>query len=230
MKLWPIPDRIHSYSEDDLFDIIELLHDCVSKGVDWRYHSWGECGWHYETFDQAAGQNDFMAAINNVLRECGGGFQLSPRGEVLALPPVGLADIEQAPPPQGHPDDVQGRMSAAVDKFRRRGATVDQRRDAVRDLADILEYLRPEAKQVLQTADEGDLFALANNFGIRHHNRNQKDDYDKPIWLSWMFYYYLATIHALTRLIERQTNGKHGSGGTQPNKRLQPTSGERKAK
>ena len=72
MKLWPIPDRIHSYSEDDLFDIIELLHDCVSKGVDGRYHSWGECGWHYETFDQAAGQNDFMAAINNVLRECGG--------------------------------------------------------------------------------------------------------------------------------------------------------------
>jgi hypothetical protein len=110
---------------------------------------------------------------------------------------------------------VQSRLAAAVDKFRRRGASVDQRRDAVRDLADVLEYLRPEAKAVLQSADEKDLFSLANNFGIRHHNQRQKTDYDKPIWLSWLFYYYVATIHAVTRLIDRKKSVDIGARPSQ---------------
>jgi hypothetical protein len=80
---------------------------------------------------------------------------------------------------------------------------MDERRDAVRDLADVLEFLRPQAKAVLASKDEADLFNLANNFGIRHHNAGQKTDYDPAIWLSWAFYYYLATIHAVTRLIEK---------------------------
>ncbi|MGY2486212.1 hypothetical protein [Cupriavidus sp. CP313] len=80
---------------------------------------------------------------------------------------------------------------------------MSERRDAVRDLADVLEFLRGEAKAVLLSKDEADLFNLANNFGIRHHNKEQKTDYDASIWLSWAFYYYLATIHACVRLIER---------------------------
>jgi hypothetical protein len=76
------------------------------------------------------------------------------------------------------------------------------RRDAIRDLADVLEFLRPQVKQVLTSKDERDLFNIANNFGIRHHNEKQKTEYNKPIWYSWMFYYYLATIHASLRLIE----------------------------
>jgi hypothetical protein len=139
-RLWPIPEQVIHYTEEDLFDIIEVLHDCASKGVDGRYHSWDDCGWHYDTFDQPAG----------------------------------------------------------------------------------LEYLRPEAKTVLLSSDEGDLFALANNFGVRHHNLRQKTDYDKPIWLSWMFYYYLATIHAVTRLIDRR-------GTPHPDKPQQPPSGARKS-
>jgi hypothetical protein len=48
------------------------------------------------------------------------------------------------------------------------------------------------------------LFNIANNFGIRHHNEKQKTDYDESIWLSWIFYYCLATIHAALRLIEKK--------------------------
>lgn len=68
----------------------------------------------------------------------------------------------------------------------------------------MLEFLRPKLEQVLTSKDESDLFNTANNFGIRHHNERQKTDYDKSIWYSWMFYYYLATIHAALRLIEKQ--------------------------
>lgn len=40
---WPIEEHVHKYSEVDLFDVIELVHECVSKGVDRHHHSWGEC-------------------------------------------------------------------------------------------------------------------------------------------------------------------------------------------
>ena len=66
----------------------------------------------------------------------------------------------------------------------------------VRDLADVLEYIRKQVKVVLLKKDESELFDLANNFGIRHFNETQKLEYDRAVWLSWMFYHYPATIHA----------------------------------
>jgi hypothetical protein len=85
----------------------------------------------------------------------------------------------------------------------RHGSTVDDRRRAVRDLADVMEYLRPKLQALLTANDEKDLFNLANNFGIRHHNDKQKTNYDAALWLSWMFYYYLATIHVMLRKLEQ---------------------------
>ncbi|MCX5545193.1 hypothetical protein M3A49_38100 [Paraburkholderia sp. CNPSo 3076] len=75
----------------------------------------------------------------------------------------------------------------------------------------MLEFIRNEAKAVLTSQDEADLFQLANNFGIRHHRKDQKTDYDSSIWLSWMFYYYLATIHACFRLIEKAKDADDAS-------------------
>ena len=116
-------------------------------------------------------------------------------GDIIGIAPNGLADLEIAPAPPGHPDAVQARVAAAVSKFRRRNSTGDDRRDAVRDLADVL---------------EADLFEIANNFGIRHHNQKQKCDYDHTIWQDWMFYYYLATVYASTRLIAKGSQAGDG--------------------
>ena len=49
-----------------------------------------------------------------------------------------------------------------------------------------------------------DLFNIANNFGIRHHKPGQKTDYDRDIWLPWMFYIYLATLRAVTKTLAKQ--------------------------
>jgi hypothetical protein len=46
---------------------------------------------------------------------------------------------------------------------------------------------RQEAVTLLPTKDEGELFNIASNFAIRHHNRQHKTDYDAGIWLAWMF-------------------------------------------
>ena len=48
-------------------------------------------------------------------------------------------------------------------------------------------------------ADEVALFTIANKFGIRHNNDQQHTDFNKPTWVTWMFYIYLATVHALVR-------------------------------
>ena len=58
-------------------------------------------------------------------------------------------------------------------------------------------------RRLLTKQDENDLFNIANNFGIRHHNDQQKTSYDTALWLSWMFYFYLATIHVVLRKIEK---------------------------
>ena len=94
----------------------------------------------------------------------------------------------------------------AIDRFQRYGSSVEDRRHAVRDLADVLEKLRPQAKEVITKKDEADLFQLANSFGIRHLNENQKTDYDPVVWLSWVFYYYLTTINACLHLLERKAS------------------------
>ena len=206
--MWPIDENSHAYSEADIFDLMELLHDVVSKGVDGYHHDWDNCGWHYESFDQPAGRAAFRRAVNEILADYGTGYEMSLKGEILETAPTGLGALERAPAPPGDAANVQARVDAAIEKFRRRGASLDERREAVRNLSDVLEFIRPQAKEALKTKDEADLFELANRFGLRHHNKSQQTDYDAAIWLSWMFYYYLATIHAATRLIDRSARGR----------------------
>ncbi|MDB5098118.1 MAG: hypothetical protein JWM80_2539 [Cyanobacteria bacterium RYN_339] len=200
--LFPI-DRTKTYDEVDCFDLIEFLFDHVSKPVDGWYHSYNQCGTHYETFDRDAGRKEFRDRVNLVLEDYTNGWQLSELGEIQACADPGLDTLLDAPLPPGDERNVNNRVNAAISKFRRRGSTLDDRRDAVRDLVDVLEFLRADAKKVLSNKDEDDLFNIANNFGIRHHNSKQKTNYDPAVWLSWMFYHYLATIHAVIRLVER---------------------------
>lgn len=96
------------------------------------------------------------------------------------------------------------RVLNAIDKFISKRASHSQRRDAVRDLGDVLERYRAEAKALLPHDDERDLFNILNNFGIRHDNETQKIEYD-PIWLSALFYHYLNMIHVLGSLMERES-------------------------
>lgn len=201
--LAPMRVKIEAYSEDDMFDMIEFLYEHCSKPIERHYHSWSECGWHCSRFEREPGRLEFREKINKILALYDKGYELSIEGEILALADTGLDALFEAPLPTIDPQNISARVEAARTKFRRYRSSVDERRDAIRDLAYVLEYLRPKLKQVLTKEDENDLFNIANNFGIRHHRPDQKTNYDKPIWYSWLFYYYLATIHAAVRLIER---------------------------
>lgn len=202
-NFWPLRDRVSDYSEEDLFDMIEFLFDHVSKPIDGYFHSYGGCGMHYSTFNRPEGQSEYRAALNPVLLCYEDGYELSELGEILALPEEGMSTLTGATLPSHDADNVDARVQATVSRFRRHRSSLEDRKYALRDLADVLEYLRPKVKAVLTTSDEADLFNLANNFGIRHHNAKQKTNYDAAIWYSWMFYYYLSTIHACIRLLDK---------------------------
>jgi hypothetical protein len=201
--LWPIESFLPDYTEDDLFDVIELLYDTVSEGVEEAgfFHNYNGCGWHYREFTEQPAKEEFRSAINEFLQDYGKGFELSEDGEILELPDPNLGRLLAAPLPataKGFSDEVQ----EASLILRRRHSTIAERRNAVRMLVDILESLRPRLKAAITKKDENDLFEIANRFGIRHKNDIQKTDYD-PLWLSWMFYYYLSTIHFVTRKLEK---------------------------
>lgn len=199
--LWPVSEYCKSYSEDDFFDVIEFLYQHVSKPIDGTMHNYNGCGMHWETFNKKEGQVVFVERINDLLSYYCNPFELSIDGEVLSKPDAGFENIFEADVPSND-ENVRKRIESAVLRYRRRGATLDDRRQAVRDLADVLEYLRPKVKELLTKPDESDLFNIANNFGIRHHNEKQRTAYDMALWLSWMFYFYLATLHVVLRKID----------------------------
>lgn len=201
--LWPICRTFDDWDEDDFLDMVEFLYAHVSKPTQRHYHQWDNCGWHCSAFDAQEGRAEFREKLNRFLRFYDSGFELTEVGEVLAIPPNGLNTLVEEPLAHPDPDNVDDRVKIAVHKFRRHRATIDDRLDAVRGLADVLEFLRPELKRVLVSQDERDLFNIANNFGIRHHKSGQQTDYDHEVWLDWIFYYYLATIHTAVRLVER---------------------------
>jgi hypothetical protein len=205
-NLWPIETMIDNYSEDDLFDVIELLHDLIAKPIDGYYHSWDQCGWHYQTFDEPAGQSEFRQKINDILRDYCEGYELSEAGEILSIGDTGLESLLKAEIPEFDPDNIDGRLKQAVSKFHRYKSSDEERREAVRALADILEYLRTKYGTHLIRKDEAYLFDIANNFGIRHHNPRQKTNCDADVWLPWIFYVYLASIHLSIRLNQRTSS------------------------
>ncbi|RFS20218.1 hypothetical protein DVR12_21120 [Chitinophaga silvatica] len=200
---WPIFSHIDSYSDVDIFTMIEILHDCCSKPIDSHYHNWNDCGIHVTKADDDSGRKEFRDVINPILKKFRN-LEISPKGEILECTEEGFEAIYAAPIPTNDEDNIKKKISAAIIKFRRATANLDERRDALRDLADVLEYLKPQIKGVLMNKDTNELFEIANTFGIRHHNVRQKTDYDKPIWHSWIFYCYLSTVHLCLRLIEQQ--------------------------
>lgn len=205
-NLWPIKLMHQFYSEEDIFDMIEFLFDNISMPLleDAWYHSFAQCGYHYKNFDRYKGQQEFLNQINEYLNDYGEGYELSEKGEILALLNPEFKPLLDATIPVHNPENVETKINNAINKYRKYGSTMEDRKNAVRDLADCLEFLRPKMKKVLSKKDDADLFNIANNFGIRHHNDKQKNNYDQNVWLSWMFYFYLSTIHACLRFIKKK--------------------------
>lgn len=198
--LWPVTEKYKYYTEDNAFDVIELLHDLVSKPVSGYRHDYSGCGMHYDVFDQLAGQDEFRTDVDEFLGSYGGGFELLVSGEVVPSLSPQLSILVSNELPKFDPVHVETPVHHAIAAFRKRGAGLEDRKNAVVELAGVLEFLRPRMRDIIHKKDENAMFTIANDFGLRHQKNSQQTDYD-PLWLNWDFYLFLSTIHVLVRLL-----------------------------
>ncbi len=203
---WPL-SGLGAMEPGIFFTLVEVLHDLVSRPrvrVPGMLYTTGQ---PYAGFAQRPGQGVYRWRVNALLQRYGVAYELAARGEKEGLLIPRLNDPRQDLLDQAgasaHPDD-RGRINHAVDLFRKRGATIEERRTAVRNLADVLEHHRSLIKKELLSKDEGALFQIANEFGIRHHNPKQRTDYDEAVFLEWYFWWYLATLQLIYRLHSRR--------------------------
>lgn len=200
---WPLISNIKDYDENDLFDIIEFLHDHISEPFDGFYHEYNRCGWHsYSRFEPDKAKQEYRNEVNVILAKYKEGYELTDKGLVMSLTQEGYKNLINAEIPTEDEKNIKSKVEHAIHNFRR-ARNEHQQLDAIITLANILELLRPEVKIHSLSKDENKLFDIINNFEIRHHNSKQHAEYDKPIFYRWMFYYFLATIHAILRLIEK---------------------------
>lgn len=208
--LWPIAEHLGEWDEGALLTAVEFMHDHVAEATDGQTHGYMNCGFHASDFDVEAGQRRYRDDVNLILGDYGSGFELGVDGQIVRSAPDEMTELLDSPVDARSDDDVRSRVDDAIRKFRSRVGRLEDRRDAVRDLVDLVELLQDRVANTLESADERDLFHLANKFGIRHANAAQKTNYDLDVWLDWMFYHYLASIRAYTRLIARKTAKERG--------------------
>ena len=197
--IWPIKECIKKYDEPTLFTVIEFLYDYVSEPTDKWHHEYYDCGWHSSEYDRENGKATYRTKVNEIIKDYESGYELSNDGEILEIAPTGLEHLFEEIVETGDPENIDMRRRNAISKYLKYGATTSDKKDAVRELADVLEFLKKSGIR-LQNKDESDLFGIINNFDIRHHNKFQQGEYDKEIWYDWMFYTFLSSINVLLKL------------------------------
>jgi len=198
--LWPPSTSYPDKNLQALFTLIEFLHDHVAEPTKSYYHSFSSCGIHVSEADPEAGRDRWREEVNQFLGYVDEGYELSSDGEVQLQGDREVCRLWETSIPSIDTDRVDAKIDHAIRQFRRGRASWDERRQAVRELADVLEFLRNDARARLRSKDESDLFQIANRFALRHNDQKQKGDYDPKIWLSWMFHVYLATCRALCEI------------------------------
>ena len=207
--LWPFDESLPRLAETWIFTVLEFLHEHAAKPTHYRHHTFSDCGIHVQSVDETAGREEFRDSINHYLRRYRSGFEMQENGEVWSSAPAGL---EGRRPQATGRDDIDSRVAHAIGIFRRHSATDEARRDAIKNLADVLELLRSVTGTGLPTDEEGRLFEIANQFGIRHHNPKQRTAYDTGIWLDWIFYSFLNAVALFTDLTARDARTSAGDG------------------
>lgn len=196
-------------TEDDVFELVEIFHDLAARPRSRYYHDYGH-DWHHSDFAKGTGQAIYRWKINTILRDAQVAYCLAAdgelRGRLVSAFDDGRMELLRSATTNAATED-KSRLDHAAALFLKRGSTTEDKRSALKNLADLLEKDRALLKAELFSKDEGALFEIANKFGIRHHTAQQQDDYDEA-FLDWVFWWYLATVELAQRLAAR----KHESG------------------
>lgn len=190
---------------DEFYSLVEIVHDLIARPRQRAWDMSGEGRWCYMDFAPAPGRALYRWQVNQLLARHAVGLQLAADGEDMGRLVRATDDaredlVERA---QQSPDPaVREDAGHAIALFRGRTATTADRRSAVIALTGILERRQRLLKRELFSQDEDALFLIANRFDLRHRKTSQQGDYD-PIFLDWLFWWYLATVELTDRLLAR---------------------------
>lgn len=201
--IWPLRETHEEWSHTQLLDLIEAFHDVVARP---RLRlTASERGSRYGDFAIEPGRRLYRWQVNALLGRSTVTFRLAEEGEDVGrlVATTDAARAELVSTMLGPGETTGGRVPHALALFRDRGATEHNKRSAIVALAGVLEERRAVLKEHLYQKDEGALFTIANEFALRHQAESQKADYD-PVFLDWVFWWYLATIELSDRLLARQ--------------------------
>lgn len=212
-KAFPVDSwEAKDITEENLFDFIEFLYDFVSKPIGWTDYITGTNFRYsdYESYDLEKGRAEYCEYVNMFLNDYDTGYEISASGEILSLGNLGLEKLYKAEIIPFDRENVDSKIEKAILKWRSRNQSLDDRKSVILELAEVFEWLKKtdKLKIALDNKDDSLLFNIINNFAIRHHNPNQASNYDKNIWYAWMFHFYLATYHAVIRLIIKKNQSE----------------------
>lgn len=134
-------------------------------------------------------------------------LELAVDGTIVQTSPRELAPLIDHPLPSDvATSDIADDVRSAVAQFRSRSASIADKQSACVRLAGVLESLRErkETKAALMSDDEARLFEIANQFGFRHRNAQQRTGYDREVFTEWVFFSQLAAIRLVARLRGRK--------------------------
>jgi hypothetical protein len=149
-------------------------------------------------------RDEFRERLNPDLGLFAPPMALLPRGQIVERAADEFRPLLEDPIPADVPAPLRDPLENAIAQYCRRGATGQEKRTAIMQLAGVLEPLRHDIDETFMPKDESDLFHIANMFAIRHNTPRQKRTYDEKIWLDWIFNVYLSTARALLAVLDRQ--------------------------
>lgn len=196
----PILDNYEYYKEAELFTIIEILYDHI-----------GYYDFEKDQVIMEEPKNEFATHINNLLKRYDNGYYLDEKhGFIMEQPNEALKEMMHSEVPVSMAENVYEQLTTATKMYYRFDSNLEQKKKAINILADILEPIRNELKDLLN--DEFNIhkndhdkliFGVVNTFQIRHDNDKQFKEYSKPIWYDWMMHYYSSVILTYYRLIQK---------------------------
>lgn len=195
-KVYPIYEHYESYQEETLFTVIEIMYDHIAY-------------YDYENDELVKDEpkREFCEQINNILKLYKNGYYLEPQnGFIMELPNEALKE-QLTYDGNDMEESVYAQLRTASEMYYRFDSNEEMKKKAINILADILENVREDVKNVLNSEyqinkNEHDklIFDIVNGYNIRHNNAKQKTDYSKQIWYDWMMQYYTSTIITYYRL------------------------------
>lgn len=197
--VFPIEQYGHRLDKATIFTLIEILHEFIWPGDELEDKEFQEI---FSSNINTA-QIEFREQINKYLMHLDGGYELTEKGYIIDLPDNGLSNLIKNDLPAHTSDTVTVQVETAIKMFFKYDSNLEEKRKSINILADILEPYRDDLKKFTTNKHDSMIFGIVNQYGIRHNDLKQIDDYEKPVWYEWMFHYYLSTVHAVLNLKEK---------------------------